>query len=490
MSDFPYPNWAVAVPLAAVLTICTLLVVRGRLLPDRLLSSPSLVGLAVAFFFVARPVYILFEQQTSIGASVDAVALTSGLRDSEVAALWTCVVFLVGVGAGILVPARAVKMRSGVVHLSVERLVAAVTVLVLVNVLSLYALVSSAGSVVAYLAGLAVRSTTLRGESYLGLAYLPLLIACGLLWVAVARQGSVDPDTRTRGARPVLWVGIVVGVLSAFASGGRAAVLLGCLLPLALVRSAVSGPLGRSKTLFLGLFAVVLFVGMSVTLRQRQFAPDANAGVLSATGAALSDLPGTMLGGTDARPFDSVLYLRSPDAERVSPLDGETYAAAWTYFVPRKLWPEKPFGGGNAWFTSVFAPRFYGSDRVETSVSAVGEAWANFRWLGVLGAGLLLGLALVAAERFRSRLSPHDGGTVLYALIAPTFISFIRGDAYHNVPLFLLIAGLYYAMVKISTVHPRVADTRQAAVNRIDLLPTAGPRVIGHLAAVGKENVK
>lgn len=460
MSLVPFPDWEVTLPLVAVLAMCVFLVARGRALPDRMLSSPALVGLAAAFFFVARPVYILIEAQTSIGAGVDAVALTSGLRDSEIAALWTCFVFLFGVAVGNLVPARAAKARPGVVHLSVPRLVAAVVALVGINLASLYALVSSAGSVSAYVAGLAVRSSTLRGESYLGLAYLPLLIATGLLWVATAQRDSAPP---VRGARTVLYLGMGVGLLSAFASGGRAAVVLGCLLPLALVRSAVSGPIGRSKTVVLGLVAVVLFVGMSVALRQRQFAPDSNSGVFSATGAALSDLPGTLLGGTDARPFDSVLYLRSPDAERVAPLNGETYTSAWTYVVPRKLWPDKPFGGGNAWFTELFAPRFYGTDRVETSVSAVGEAWANFRWIGVLASGFLLGLALVVAERFRSQLSRRDGGIVLYAFAAPTFISFVRGDAYHNVPLFLLIGGLYYGLVKLSV-----------AVNPLDLLLVAG----------------
>ena len=444
-------------PLLVTTVFATALTARGFRQPDRLLNSLTLVGATVLFFFVARPAYIWSMRETSIGAAVDTVALTDGLQSSLVRAAWTCAVFSGAIFAGLsLTPTRSARVDR-------RRYVPAVGVatwlvigLVLVNLASLVLVVRSAGSLSAYVSGLAVRSQTLRGQSYFGLMYLPLMMASALLWIALrqARREGAGGDV-SRAPRFVLIAGIAIGLLGATASGGRAAVLLGCVLPLALVRSAVIGPFKLRGAVFLAITATVAFVAIADVLRTSQFEKAGGADSRGGMVTAITDLPVTLLGGLEARPFDSVLYLRSPDAERVPALNGSTYQTAWTYFVPRKLWPDKPFAGGNAWFTSTFNPRFYSSDRVETSISAVGEAWANFRWTGVIGVGLLFGAALGLWERLRRERAASGTVIVLYAFVAPVAISFLRGDAYHNIPFVVTIGVIYLTFSRLS--HRRSA---------------------------------
>jgi hypothetical protein len=112
-------------------------------------------------------------------------------------------------------------------------------------------------------------------------------------------------------------------------------------------------------------------------------------------------------------------------------------------------------GGANTWFTRTYLPRYYYPDHIETSISAPGEAFANFGALGVVIVGLLTG---VAAGTFTRAVS--GGGLVAFAAsakVAPLFFSFVRGDCYQNFSLALLVFCLCALAVRYVVGPLRIA---------------------------------
>jgi hypothetical protein len=151
--------------------------------------------------------------------------------------------------------------------------------------------------------------------------------------------------------------------------------------------------------------------------------------------------------GAETRPFDSLILLN--EAQEGGRLDwqfGWTYLAVVTWFLPGSIFPWKP-GGANTWFTKEYLPGFYYPFHIETSISAIGEAYANFAWLGIVVVGALLGWA---AARLSTRYRVASLlGTVLYVVLTPLFFSFVRGDSYQNLSLIAFAATIAAVMVKL-----------------------------------------
>jgi oligosaccharide repeat unit polymerase len=124
----------------------------------------------------------------------------------------------------------------------------------------------------------------------------------------------------------------------------------------------------------------------------------------------------------------------------------QTYLAAFTFLIPRSIWSEKPISG-NRYFTQEFFYERLIDSGAEITSSLIGEAYINFRWLGVISAGgLLFVLSQLIEKLFRM------GG--IYAVLGLIFLfrgtNIIRGDLLNTlVPLFFSFFIFYIASAKI-----------------------------------------
>lgn len=444
----------------------------------------AILGVTFLFFFVGRPIYILLTRETSVGGSADVRYLNNALQVGLDRGLWSCAVFVwvLIVGCRIAISVSRGASARQVERTSMRRRVvfgrAAVLLLAagVVGVVIMGAVIRRTGSFDSYVAGLSLRSSTLAGQAYVGYVYLPVAMLTGMLFLWL----RLTPYSRWRStAAVIVALGMTIALVTAFGSGGRAAVLLGVMVPFALLHDCIS-PWRRKRIVLAMAVAVVVFVGLSVALRARQFdASVAQIGVVDSLIRSFANLPETMLGQQEARPFDSILLLESDYSQYYHVPGGSTYASVWAFFVPRALWAEKPFGGGNAWFTENYAPDFYGQYRIETSISAVGEAWASFGWLGIIVVGFLLGLVAGRLHSLRERVAERqDASIALYAFCTPILVSFARGDAYHNVPLIAIVVALWYGLSRI-VCEPAVRQATTYYVQRSpDVAKLAEPPVV------------
>ena len=114
-----------------------------------------------------------------------------------------------------------------------------------------------------------------------------------------------------------------------------------------------------------------------------------------------------------------------------------------TFPVPRRFWPGKPLGGGNTWFTTTYYPAYYATGKIETSLSFVGELYANVAIAGViLGMGLL---GVAVSRLYQVLLSARSLVNVLFYTVTLGYVfTLLRGDVFHSVTnwMLTLVVGL------------------------------------------------
>lgn len=323
-----------------------------------------------------------------------------------------------------------------------------------------YSLIASVGGIGAYIDALSQRSGFFFGRGYLNLAALPLKVVTLLLFCHAISAGRVD------GGRRVLLGGLIFAVLVGdFLSGGRAAILTGTMLPLLVVFHYVRRRLPGTTLAVFALIALLMFVSIRVLTRDAVYAGEsqgsANTGALVVE--AVRHLPDTTVGGQEAIPFDSLLFLQVQARHGLNIQHGRTYLPIFTFPVPRSLWPEKPLGGGNAWFTSTFFPKFYGPQKTETSISMIGEAFANFGRVGVPIVLFLFGLLLAAARWGLGRVTTPRG-MVMYAVTVGYSINVVRGDAFQSVTRYVLTIALVWFFALLMQERSTRAQNRIGAV--------------------------
>jgi hypothetical protein len=186
--------------------------------------------------------------------------------------------------------------------------------------------------------------------------------------------------------------------------------------------------------------------------------------------------------GIETRPFDVLIRLNEVAALPDFVYQwGATYAAVPAWFVPRGLWEDKPFGGGNTWFTSTYVPRFYGVNRVETSLSAIGEAFSNFGIPGVVAVGALLGL--VAGLFIRARMRRRGLlGAAIAVVVTPYLFSLIRGDAYQGMSTSIASLVILLLFFWISSTRKQVTGPVSAPVPLPD---ETAPAAVREQALIG-----
>jgi Flp pilus assembly pilin Flp len=302
-------------------------------------------------------------------------------------------------------------------------------------------LVTLQGGISTFFEGLSNRSGFLSGLFFFTIGYLPLTVALSGYLLTRRRR----PDLKVWDSLAVS--ALVVLILSAFATGGRGPLLLGVIVPMLILKQAGPKPLRMRHLVLIGLGTVIAAMVMSIVLRENVYSQ----------GEALADLTTDPIGtlgqrltsGSETRPFDSLILLNSEDAKgNLQPQLGLTYVKDLTYFVPSSVYPGKD-GGANAWFTRTFAPSFYYPYEVETSISAIGEGYANFWHYGILLSGAIVGFV---ASRIGLRPGQTMAGQLYAVTLTPLFFSFMRGDSYQNLPTILLTAGAAALVLKV--IHP------------------------------------
>ncbi len=459
------PAGRIAVLAATLATSTALELARSR----NVLSPVVVVAGLFAWFYVAKPLHVLEVGVISSGTSVDAIPVLGAWRSVMAEALLAVTVAfcLVNLAFQIVVAGRrpAPAPRPATTHEldpALFRLAAAAVVAI--DVVAFGLLVRAAGGLSAYVGGLALRSDSLAGLSFLTLATVPLNL---LLLVGLT--------ARFRGVRGAPGSGLLLALGglalgSALLTGGRASLLTGLLLPVLVVVHYARRRIGAVVAASLAFAGMVAYVALGALLRDSQFSRTAGLGPWDFVRARLGDLHESLVGGLAVVPYDSLVRVMGARAfGDLTWQQGATYRSILTWPVPRALWAEKPAGGGNAWFTETYVPRFYGDERIESSLSFVGESYANFGWAGVVLGSLLMGtLVGLLHARLRHARLPGVGGSgdafslPLYAAVLGFLSPAFRGDAYHNVTGVVFAVAVWWGMRAVLTRVP--ARTAQSAL--------------------------
>lgn len=406
------------------------------------LSPMIIVAGLFAWLYVAKPLYVFDHGIISAGTRADAIVV-AGVWEvalSQALAAVTVTYCLVFVVFQVVVARDAPVRRERPWALDGPRYRLAAGAVTAVDVLAFGILVRSAGGLGGYVDGLALRSESLAGLSFLTLAVVPLNL---LLLIGLTARLRGDPGAPPPGLLGVLGI---LALASAFLTGGRASLLTGLVLPLLVVVHYAHRRIGPALAMVMGFAGILAFVTLGALLRDTQFNRAAGQGPLSLIGSRLSNLHESLVGGVEAIPFDSLVRIMG--AQQFGDLTwqgGDTYRSILTWPIPRMLWDGKPAGGGNAWFTETYVPRFYGDAKVESSISFVGESYANFGWAGVVLGSALFGI-LIGLVHARFASSTDTFALPLYAALMGFLLPAFRGDAYHNVTSGIFAVAVWFGL--------------------------------------------
>lgn len=126
---------------------------------------------------------------------------------------------------------------------------------------------------------------------------------------------------------------------------------------------------------------------------------------------------------------------------------GYQLLGALLFFVPRSIWPTKPYGTGRMafealsqyWFTNVSAP-------------LVSEGYSNFGVVGVIGFGLIVGLLVNQLDnRFWKDDRNVSATKILYPFIMLKFFFMLRGDLLSSWAYMFAQVVVGYLIIRFST---------------------------------------
>ncbi len=138
---------------------------------------------------------------------------------------------------------------------------------------------------------------------------------------------------------------------------------------------------------------------------------------------------------------------------------GASYAMLPKLMVPRILWPEKPRATVPTEALGIYLgiQTEEGSDVTGISVGPVAEAWINFGWLGLLGAGAFMGIFFGYPARLSRRFQPQQIGWLMTCIFLVYSI-----DLEHTVPEIcnslsqtLLLGAVLLCSISNKTVVPK-----------------------------------
>ncbi len=241
------------------------------------------------------------------------------------------------------------------------------------------------------------RILLLSGMGYMSAVMLwPLSVAVITQGYAHARRGR--GGTRWWFALPGVFT--VAAVMTGLMTGSRTTVLMPLVI-VALVQVILgsAGKLDGGRILRLAGFAAAILIAGFVMgqLRENIFADE-----------SLHDLTGTEVSMSTALvsaygEYENTWWMAEHPA-RVDYLNGKTFLAAAVGFVPRRVWPDKPLGGG-PYLTNMIYPGEYdlggGWNLTSYTTGLVAEAFMNGGVFGVIVVGIVFGVVLGAIDAIR-----------------------------------------------------------------------------------------
>lgn len=152
--------------------------------------------------------------------------------------------------------------------------------------------------------------------------------------------------------------------------------------------------------------------------------------------------------------FDSFILLLNNMPSGVPFLLGQSYLKLLYILVPREIWPAKP-ETITTWVLHVFRPELW-SQGVSIGPSFLGEAYANFGWLGIGVAGVVLGIVVGKITSLRRKIEAGDVvSTIIYSVGCWFSFEEVRGDFQLVTLAWLLILFYVLAIVKLSRIPSR-----------------------------------
>jgi len=168
----------------------------------------------------------------------------------------------------------------------------------------------------------------------------------------------------------------------------------------------------------------------------------------------------------------SIIYFTS---DRFDYLEGSSYLHFFVNMVPRAVWPGKPEGVG-----SLLVKNVYGWGAGGAPPGAVGEAYLNFSWPGVIPALFLLGLFGRFLRAYAAQNGRNPFAVFLLAIGVVFVLMVTRGSLYQVgstfvMRLFPLMIGSLIAARGRRVPAPTVARRRPVS----GIAPDDGPVVTG-----------
>ena len=389
-------------------------VVRGRWDPfDPLVAF----GLVAGMGYFVRSMHLLWHERAHLYhipldrfAGLDLLAIGLALVILGVLSFYAGYGGRLGAALGARLPAFSPAWRPG-------RIRAIWMAFTVIGGIVYAVFVLHSGGLLRLVTNMELRSETSAGMHfyYMGIRLLPV----GLLFRQILLV--------RRDASRFAWLGfglhalVVMGLLSALGSRSWAGEVLIMML---VIHHLLRRPV-RPRTL--GLIAAAGLLTFAVYYEYRNVTHEGvEAGELRQM--ELGDFEvfyNGIIGHRNFDMMDNLLSIVHYTPERLPFLEGSSYLHFLVNMVPRKLWEGKPRGVG-----SILAEQVYGWGFGGAPPGAIGEAYFNYGWIGIIPALFLLGLLArtVAAYAAANRRNPFAA-----MLLAASFVfvlMVVRGSFY------------------------------------------------------------
>jgi len=347
--------------------------------------------------------------------------------------------------------AKAVEPAPAPVY-APERLKLLLLAAVIVSAVIVFAFVQSRGGVTAHLASLALG----RARALQGAGAITVVAKLGLLAMVV--WVCYSPATVRQ---PWFIAALLLTAATVFITAGSRGEFMLSIISAGLAWTIRTGRF-PVKVAAISLPILLSLYGLLFLLRATTLADERSGGTLYDRLTNLEYADVYSAGSSEANLRVSVRGGPSVMLEGYNltdgPLWGSSYAAMATWFIPRRVWPDKPRGVG-----SLYAQLFLGETREGTSIpiGVVAEAYWNFWIPGVFIVYALFGFTIFWAHHFFLRFGANP-------FVATAYVRFITDFAFtadHIVPYLhaLTVLLLLWLVAKFLAEERNFAATTQPA---------------------------
>ena len=302
--------------VVAVAAMCLAMAVYSRRTEGDPMSPLLILSGVFTILYVLRPLYILSTDRIGPTRALDDRAVGDQMVGYMTQGLFVVLAGLAAFFLGYVLHSRGqpsryrawTRVRRAIdsdveTRLRPQAAPLVVAAVAGVAVLLYGRLIREAGGIGDDLEALSLRSNFF-GRAYLTAAALPLKMAALALFAVWISQGRLGRSRR------IVLLSLIGGVaVGDLLTGGRAAILLGTILPVVVLIHYLRRSLTMRSAVVLLLAGLVLFVGVRVLTRDAVYAGAATQQRSNLLVSALSNLPETTVGGKDAIPFDSLVRL-------------------------------------------------------------------------------------------------------------------------------------------------------------------------------------